>query len=439
MSRQYFNDSYGPSRRHVTIQSQQPLDSLSRRNVPPTSSDFAFQSTFQPNRERNPLQPPPSPYYYQGEYSHFDGYPNSIRSSSNQMNNSSNDRPHQQYRLEAPSTLSHARYPQLYPDDDQELFRSSDRHYFKNQQPSTNHSSASQSRRYDQDYPRYERNAHQNEPRYERNGHHNEPRYERNGHQNEPRYERNGHQNDPRYERNVHQNEPRYERNARQNDPRHHREETYPSQSHLLHSNHQSADLPSARQRSNPVRSLDHPSSSSHTVPVHRSSHHQMPLSSQSSTAIQLHNPTSLLTHFLQSFFGGRTPSFDDDDDDDDHSPSVPIDMIAFAWMTQDPDVLAVPAAVHIRFGDLLELLALGETPSVGLSDSDIKRIPTMTYKKPRKSKSTDDKCTICLSEYKTGETVKRLRCKHIFHPECIDPWLKTSTQCPICRSAQTD
>jgi hypothetical protein len=48
-----------------------------------------------------------------------------------------------------------------------------------------------------------------------------------------------------------------------------------------------------------------------------------------------------------------------------------------------------------------------------------------MTYRKTSKSKGTDDKCAVCLSEYKTGETVKRLRCKHFFHPDCIDPWLK--------------
>jgi E3 ubiquitin-protein ligase RNF115/126 len=59
------------------------------------------------------------------------------------------------------------------------------------------------------------------------------------------------------------------------------------------------------------------------------------------------------------------------------------------------------------------------------LSESDIQCIPTMTYRKTSKSKADDEKCAVCLSENKNGETVKRLRCKHLFHPECIDPWLK--------------
>ena len=71
-----------------------------------------------------------------------------------------------------------------------------------------------------------------------------------------------------------------------------------------------------------------------------------------------------------------------------------------------------------------MDLLGEDETP-VGLSEDDIKRIPKMTYKKSSKSKANDDKCAICLSDYKTGETLKRLRCDHFFHSDCIDPWLK--------------
>ncbi|CAF4401285.1 unnamed protein product, partial [Rotaria sordida] len=117
-----------------------PSDSSSRRNLPPTSRDYAFPSTIQINRERNP--PPPPPHHYRGEYSHSDGYKNSTRSASNGMNNSSNDPPHRRYQLEAPSTHSHVRYPQWHHDNHQDLSSSSDDHYFKSQQPPSNHSSA---------------------------------------------------------------------------------------------------------------------------------------------------------------------------------------------------------------------------------------------------------------------------------------------------------
>ncbi len=67
------------------------------------------------------------------------------------------------------------------------------------------------------------------------------------------------------------------------------------------------------------------------------------------------------------------------------------------------------------------------ETPVVGLTDSELERLPTMIYKKPGVHIKIDDKCAVCLSEYVNGEKLKRLRCKHYFHSECIDPWLKVN------------
>ncbi|CAF1472256.1 unnamed protein product [Rotaria sordida] len=215
------------------------------------------------------------------------------------------------------------------------------------------------------------------------------------------------------------QNYPIYARNSDQYDRRHHREETHPSQSYPLHS-HRSVDIPLEHQHSNPVQSFDHPSSFLHNLPIDRSS-----------------DPTSILNHVLQTFFGELRSPFRNADLD--HSTLDPMSLFAAALVTGRPDVFTAPGALHIHFGDLFDLLPRDEPPSVGLCDNDIERLPTMTYRKTSKSSSTDEKCAICLSEYKTGEIVKRLRCKHFFHPECINPWLKTSTQCPICRAQQTD
>lgn len=42
--------------------------------------------------------------------------------------------------------------------------------------------------------------------------------------------------------------------------------------------------------------------------------------------------------------------------------------------------------------------------------------------------------CTVCLSPLKVGEYANRLPCKHIFHGECLMPWLRTNNTCPVCR-----
>ena len=43
--------------------------------------------------------------------------------------------------------------------------------------------------------------------------------------------------------------------------------------------------------------------------------------------------------------------------------------------------------------------------------------------------------CSICLCEFEEKEWIKILRCKHLFHSICIDPWLvDMKAVCPICR-----
>lgn len=47
------------------------------------------------------------------------------------------------------------------------------------------------------------------------------------------------------------------------------------------------------------------------------------------------------------------------------------------------------------------------------------------------------DECVICLENYNVGETICvpiRKECNHVFHEECIVEWLKTHSDCPLCR-----
>ena len=37
--------------------------------------------------------------------------------------------------------------------------------------------------------------------------------------------------------------------------------------------------------------------------------------------------------------------------------------------------------------------------------------------------------CAICLEEFNLGETLSILRCNHIFHKECIAPWIEQSSR----------
>eukprot|EP01060_Flectonema_neradi_P012690 TRINITY_DN19452_c0_g1_i1.p1 TRINITY_DN19452_c0_g1~~TRINITY_DN19452_c0_g1_i1.p1 ORF type:complete len:234 (+),score=44.59 TRINITY_DN19452_c0_g1_i1:75-704(+) len=45
------------------------------------------------------------------------------------------------------------------------------------------------------------------------------------------------------------------------------------------------------------------------------------------------------------------------------------------------------------------------------------------------------DCCAICLNGFETGDLAIPLPCMHVFHNECIQPWLEESKKCPTCKT----
>lgn len=64
-----------------------------------------------------------------------------------------------------------------------------------------------------------------------------------------------------------------------------------------------------------------------------------------------------------------------------------------------------------------------------GLTESQMKKLRRHQWTKQ------DDQCTICMEDYVLSFIVRTLPCKHYFHVECIDPWLKRNASCPTCRA----
>uniref|UniRef100_A0A914M2T2 RING-type domain-containing protein n=1 Tax=Meloidogyne incognita TaxID=6306 RepID=A0A914M2T2_MELIC len=50
-------------------------------------------------------------------------------------------------------------------------------------------------------------------------------------------------------------------------------------------------------------------------------------------------------------------------------------------------------------------------------------------------------KCDGCLEDFKIGENVIKLDCKHIFHKECLKDWLIAgkNNNCPFCQYKLTE
>ena len=70
-----------------------------------------------------------------------------------------------------------------------------------------------------------------------------------------------------------------------------------------------------------------------------------------------------------------------------------------------------------------------------GLNRNLIDRIPKTTYKASNVNIDEEkDKCPICITELEDNVEIRKMPCDHIFHPRCIDTWLSTNSQCPICK-----
>ncbi|KAF3631739.1 RING-H2 finger protein ATL54 [Capsicum chacoense] len=75
---------------------------------------------------------------------------------------------------------------------------------------------------------------------------------------------------------------------------------------------------------------------------------------------------------------------------------------------------------------------------TIGLQPSVIDKITILKYKRGDGIVEGTN-CSVCLNEFQDDESLRLLpNCKHAFHIRCIDTWLRSHTNCPLCRSCIT-
>ncbi|XP_013625571.1 PREDICTED: RING-H2 finger protein ATL51-like [Brassica oleracea var. oleracea] len=76
-----------------------------------------------------------------------------------------------------------------------------------------------------------------------------------------------------------------------------------------------------------------------------------------------------------------------------------------------------------------------GASNPIGLDETLIKSITVYKYRKGDGFVESSD-CSVCLSEFQEEESLRLLpKCRHAFHVACIDTWLKSHSNCPLCRA----
>lgn len=102
-------------------------------------------------------------------------------------------------------------------------------------------------------------------------------------------------------------------------------------------------------------------------------------------------------------------------------------------------DVLRRLLRSRRRWGDtgdhMLSTFYLSTNIDRGLEESTIQAIPTLRFRRGEQQNSFHE-CAVCLNEFQEEERIRMLpNCFHVFHIDCIDTWLQTHENCPLCRA----
>ncbi|KAK1151583.1 E3 ubiquitin-protein ligase RNF115-like [Acipenser oxyrinchus oxyrinchus] len=79
----------------------------------------------------------------------------------------------------------------------------------------------------------------------------------------------------------------------------------------------------------------------------------------------------------------------------------------------------------------------LGQFENTGPPPAEKEKIcslPTVTVSQEQVDSNVE--CPVCKEDYSLGEPVRQLPCGHLFHSDCIVPWLEMHDTCPVCRKS---
>ena len=99
------------------------------------------------------------------------------------------------------------------------------------------------------------------------------------------------------------------------------------------------------------------------------------------------------------------------------------------------PDIIIRSLSiVPIRFGASDE--ELNSLPQYGLDGDQL--VPLDDKMEKMDVKNKEMLCIICRGSIKDADAIRVFKCKHFYHKECCDEWLKIKKICPMCRQEVT-
>ncbi|KAK7290158.1 hypothetical protein RIF29_04384 [Crotalaria pallida] len=79
-----------------------------------------------------------------------------------------------------------------------------------------------------------------------------------------------------------------------------------------------------------------------------------------------------------------------------------------------------------------IEINGIGRYEHPPASKAAIDSLPTIDIDESHLE--LESHCAVCMESFELGTSVREMPCKHIYHEDCILPWLALHNSCPVCR-----
>ena len=80
-----------------------------------------------------------------------------------------------------------------------------------------------------------------------------------------------------------------------------------------------------------------------------------------------------------------------------------------------------------------------GESVTTPTSEYTINNLEYFKFKniinnKENSDNTQEDTCPVCQDKFNENEKCVKIPCGHVYHLDCLLPWLNTNNTCPVCR-----